>query len=230
MGKIRILIVEDHKLVRETWSSLLNLDRRFEVIAAFSDSSAAILFAQKEYPDIILMDINILPLNGFQATARLSQISPDFKVIGLSFHSEIIAVQKMLAAGAMGYLTKNSGYQELTEAIVRVHEGGIYICSEIREKGFEVAALSQMNSSATNILTHKEIQISHFIHDGLRSKEIADKMNISVRTVSVHRYNIFRKLNINSSVSLVRLLNSNRGHVQYAVKKNTTIINNLLVK
>jgi DNA-binding NarL/FixJ family response regulator len=219
MKKIRILVVEDHKLVRETWSSLLNLDRRFEVIATFSDSSEAILFAQKEYPDIILMDINIRPLDGFQATTRLLKLSPDFKVIGLSFHSEMVAVQKMLAAGARGYLTKNSGYKELTEAIVHVHNGGIYICSEIRDKGFDEAALTPMNSPTTHILTHKEIQISHFIRDGLRSKEIAGKMNISVRTVSAHRYNIFKKLNIKSSALLVRMLNSNRGNVEYAVKR-----------
>jgi DNA-binding NarL/FixJ family response regulator len=211
MKKIRILIAEDHKMIRETWTSILNSDQRFEVIAAFSNTTEAILFAQKEHPDIILMDINILPLNGFQATERLFQLSPEYKVIGLSYHSEMVTVQKMLAAGARGYLTKNSGCEELMEAIVRVHEGGIYICSEIRDKGFEVVALSRLKSPATVLLTNKEIQISHFIHDGLRSKEIAGKMNISVRTVSVHRYNIFKKLNINSSISLISLLNSEHG-------------------
>jgi DNA-binding NarL/FixJ family response regulator len=217
MKKIRILIAEDHKLIRETLTSILNNDDRFEVMAAFSDTLHAILFAQKDHPDIILMDLNILPLNGFQATTRLSQLCPGIKVIGLSFHNEMLEVQKMMAAGARGYLTKNSGSRELMEAIVRVHNGDIYICSEIREKGFQIVPLSQVKSAPIVPLTGKEVQISHLIHDGLRSKEIAGKMNISVRTVSVHRYNIFKKLNISSAISLVSLLNSKHLSVQYAI-------------
>jgi DNA-binding NarL/FixJ family response regulator len=216
MNKIRILVAEDHKLIRETWTSILNMDQRFEVIAACADTTEAITVARKEQPDIILMDINILPLNGFQATVSLSHIVPDSKVIGLSFHTEMLYVQKMFSAGARGYLTKNSGCEELTEAIIRVHSGNIYVCSEIREKGFEVVALSQVNIPETSPLTNKEIQVSHFIQDGLRSKEIAGKLNISVRTVNAHRYNIFKKLNINSSLSLVSLLNSRDGYAQYA--------------
>jgi DNA-binding NarL/FixJ family response regulator len=217
MKKIRILVVEDHKLIRETWTSILNMNQQFEVTAACGDTSEAISIARKEYPDIILMDINILPLNGFQATASLSQIVPDSKVIGLSFHTEMLYVQKMFSAGARGYLTKNSGCDELTDAIIRVHEGKIYVCSEIREKGFDVAALSKVNIPETYSLTNKENQVSHLIQDGLRSKEIAGKLNISVRTVDVHRYNIFKKLNINNSLSLISLLNSRYGRMNIAV-------------
>jgi DNA-binding NarL/FixJ family response regulator len=217
MKKIRILIAEDHKLIRETWTAMLNYDDQFEVIAACSDTSEAIAVAQKERPDIILMDVNILPLNGFQATARLREVLPSCKVIGLSFHSEMVVVQKMFAAGAKGYLTKNSGREELIDAIVRVQEGGFFVCAEMREKGFEVVSVSQMNGPQTYLLTNKEIQISHFIQEGLRSKEIAGKLKISVRTVSAHRYNIFKKLNVNSSLLLVNLLNSRTDFAQYAL-------------
>jgi|SRR5450432_1419209 two-component system invasion response regulator UvrY len=149
MKKIRILVTDDHKLIRETWTSILNMDQRFKVIAACSDTAEAISIAGKEHPDIVLMDINIFPLNGFQATARLSEISPDSKVIGLSFHSEMVIVERMFAAGARGYLTKNSGCEELMDAIIRVHEGSHYVCAEIREKGFEVVAFSQVKGPET---------------------------------------------------------------------------------
>jgi DNA-binding NarL/FixJ family response regulator len=144
MEKIRILLAEDHKLIRETWTCIINMDERFEVIAACADTAEAISIAIAKHPDIVLMDINILPLNGFQATAKLSEISPNCKVIGLSFHTEMVSVQKMFAAGALGYLTKNSDCAELTEAIVRVYGGSKYVCSEMREKGFEVVALSRI--------------------------------------------------------------------------------------
>ena len=221
MKKIRILIAEDHKLIRETWTSMLNLDERFHVIAACSDTTAAIAVARKQLPDIVLMDINILPLNGFQATESLSKISPNLKVIALSYHSDMYCVQKMFAAGAKGYLTKNSGYKEMIDAIVRVHAGNNYVCSEIREKGYEVVADSKVRDYATTRLTDQEKIVSHFIHDGLRSKEIAGKLNISIRTVASHRYNIFKKLNITSALSLVSLLNFNNGDLKFREMNNT---------
>ena len=217
MKKIRILLAEDHKLIRETWTAMLNSDDRFQVIAACNDTGEAIAIAKKERPDVILMDINILPLNGFQATARLKDVSPRSKVIGLSFHSEILIVQKMFAAGAKGYLTKNSGCQELVDAIIQVHQGGTFVCAEMKDKGFEIVAVSTVNGPQTYLLTNKEIQISHFIQEGLRTKEIAGKLKISARTVSAHRYNIFKKLNVNSSLLLVNLLNASTDYPQYAI-------------
>jgi DNA-binding NarL/FixJ family response regulator len=210
MKKIRILIAEDHKLVRETWTSIINMDEGLEVIAACADTAEAISIVIAELPDIVLMDINIHPLNGFQATARISQISLDCKVIGLSYHSEMVAVQKMFAAGASGYLTKNCGCSELIEAIVQVHGGNKFVCQEMREKGFEVAPLSEVQTEQLGIfLTTKEMLVSNYIRNGFRTKEIAKELKISIRTVSTHRYNIFRKLNVKNSISLVRLMNSN---------------------
>ena len=210
MTTIRILIAEDHKLIRETWTSMLNSDDRFEVIAACSNTTDAIFIARMERPDIILMDINIPPINGLQATSRILEICPTSKVIGLSFHNEIIYIEKMFLAGAKGYLTKNSGCEELFEAIVCVHEGSTFICNEIREKGFRIPHSLEIKEPITQKLTRKEIVVTNCIRDGLRSKEIAGKMNISVRTVGVHRYNIFKKLNVNNSIALISLLTSRK--------------------
>jgi len=146
MKKIRILIAEDHKLLRETWTTLLNNDPRFVVVAACSDTEEAVLRARLELPDIILMDIKIIPFDGFQATARLREVSPDSKTIGLSLFTELKYVQKMFAAGARGYMTKNSAREEMYEAIVKVHNGKCYVCSEIRGKGFQISSISTLNS------------------------------------------------------------------------------------
>jgi DNA-binding NarL/FixJ family response regulator len=216
MKKIRVLIAEDHKLIRESWTSMLDMDGRFDVIAACSDTMAAISVARKKRPDVILMDINILPLNGFQATARLSKISPDLKVIALSFHAEMSCVRKMFDSGARGYLTKNTDYTELMEAIVLVHQGSRYVCSEISEEGFEFTADNQIKDFTTAMLTKKELVVSRYIQIGLRTKEIADKLNISGRTVSAHRYNIFKKLKITNSYSLISLLNAAFGFTKSA--------------
>jgi len=161
----------------------------------------------------------MMPLNGFEATVRFAAVSPDSRVIGLSFYSEILFVKKMLAAGAKGYVTKNSGREEMYEAILAVHSGQFYVCEEIRSKGFDmnVQADDDNDYSYVEPLTNKEIQISQCIRQGLRSKDIADKLNISIKTVEVHRHNILRKLHVKNSVSLVNLLNSKNGYVRYSI-------------
>jgi DNA-binding NarL/FixJ family response regulator len=217
MEKIRILIAEDHKLIRETWTFILNNDARFAVVAACSDSAEAVSVAEMEKPDVILMDINMTPLSGFEATARFAEVSPDSKVIGLSFYSEILFVKKMFSAGAKGYVTKNSGREEMYEAIQTVHAGKLFVCEEIRTKGFDMATTEESEPAYMESLTNKEIQISQCIRQGLRSKEIADKLNISIKTVEVHRHNILRKLHVKNSISLVNVMNSKNGYVRYSL-------------
>jgi DNA-binding NarL/FixJ family response regulator len=217
MEKIRILIAEDHKLIRETWTFILNNDSRFTVLAACSDSAEAVELAEKGKPDVILMDINMMPLNGFEATARFAIVSPDSKVIGLSFYSEMLFVKKMFSAGAKGYVTKNSSREEMYEAIIAVHAGHFFVCEEIRSKGFDLNGQSEIETDYVESLTNKEIQISQCIRQGLRSKDIADKLRISIKTVEVHRHNILRKLNVKNSISLVNLMNSKNGYVEYSL-------------
>jgi len=217
MEKIRILIAEDHKLIRETWTFILNNDGRFTVVASCSDSAEAVRLAGEKKPDVILMDINMMPLSGFEATAKIAEVSPDSKVIALSFYSEILFVKKMMAAGAKGYVTKNSGREEMYDAILTVHNDKLYVCEEIRTQGFDMSALPDNDLTYVESLTNKEIQISHCIRQGLRSKEIADKLNISIKTVEVHRHNILRKFHVKNSISLVNLLNSKNGYVRYSL-------------
>ncbi len=216
MSKIRILIAEDHKLIRETWSYILNSDERFVVVAECADSAEAVEAARELRPDIVLLDINMKPMNGFEATARFVEISPLIRVIGLSFYSEPLFVKKMFMAGAKGYVTKNSGREEMMNAIIAVHQGQEFICDEIRSKSGETVEKTPAAPEYFENLTNKEIQITQCIREGLRSKDIADRLKISIKTVEVHRHNILRKLQVRNSVSLVNLMNATNGYVRYS--------------
>jgi len=134
LSQIRIVLVDDHELVRGSWKLLLKQDTRFSVIGECRNGAEAIEEAQKLRPDIIIMDINMYPMNGMEATEKISQLAPSVKIIGLSINNQPAYVQKMMNAGAKGYMTKNSSLHEMTHAIMEVHNGRQYICEEIRQK------------------------------------------------------------------------------------------------
>ena len=134
LPQIRIVPVDDHELVRGSWKLLLKQDTRFSVIGECRNGAEAIEEAQKLKPDIIIMDINMYPMNGMEATEKISQVAPSVKIIGLSINNQPAYVQKMMNAGAKGYMTKNSSLHEMTHAIMEVHNGRQYICEEIRQK------------------------------------------------------------------------------------------------
>src|SRR6201985_1254742 len=132
MNKINILIADDHKLIRETWSYILNSDTRFQVIAECGDAQEAVELAKTKRPHVVLMDINMTPFSGLEATQRIRKISPGSKVIGVSMHSQPAYAKKMLQMGAKGYVTKNSSKEEMIKAILEVNSGNKYLCEEIK--------------------------------------------------------------------------------------------------
>jgi len=131
---IRIILVDDHKLVRESWKSLLEFNPRFQVIADFEDGRTAIEKAPDLHPDIMLVDINMAPLNGFAVTEAIMKINPSIKIIGLSVNNLPSYALKMLELGARGYLTKTCTIEEITHGIQAVHKGDKYICEEVKRK------------------------------------------------------------------------------------------------
>jgi len=131
---IRIIIVDDHTLARESWKSLLDRDPNFEVIALCENGITAIEMAQKLLPDIMLVDMNMYPLNGFAVTQKVLETNPEIKIIGLSVNNEIYYPQRMLKLGAKGYITKTSSIDEVTLGIMKVFQGEQYICDEIKSK------------------------------------------------------------------------------------------------
>lgn len=208
MNKISILIVDDHTLIRETWSFLLGRTDDFEVIAEVGDGQRAIEIARDKRPNIVLLDINMAPLNGFDILKMIRKLSPGSKVIAVSMHSQPSYAKKMLRMGAKGYVTKNSPRQEMMDAIREVFNGQTYICQEVKNI-ISVQMLGEdENTPGLNQLSEREIEVINLIRDGLSSKEIATKLSIAIKTVEVHRHNILKKLKVKNTASLINYINA----------------------
>jgi two-component system, NarL family, invasion response regulator UvrY len=130
---IRIILVDDHKMMRESCRFLLEQDKRFNVIAECNNGVEAIEQAEKLLPDIILMDIHMSPVNGFEATRQITTIAPSVKIIGISTNNSLSYATRMVDSGAKGFVTKTSVFDELKIAIQKVYNGEIYICNEIKK-------------------------------------------------------------------------------------------------
>jgi DNA-binding NarL/FixJ family response regulator len=209
MEKITILLVDDHRLIRDSWSHILNREPRLQVVGAASNGDEAIEMAKTKRPRIILMDINMTPVNGFDATKTIRKQSPGSRIIGVSMHAIPVYAKKMLQAGAMGYVTKNSSREELISAILEVDAGRKYICDEVKNILAEQQLEEPSQQSDINNLSKREIEIAKLIKDGMSSKEIASQLGISLKTVEVHRYNILKKLHLKNTAALVNFVNTN---------------------
>jgi two-component system invasion response regulator UvrY len=207
MAKISIMIVDDHTLIRETWSFLLGRDENFEVIAEVGEGEQAVEIAKQKRPNIVLLDINMVPLNGFDILKLIRKFSPGSKVIAVSMHSQPAYAKKMLRLGAKGYVTKNSPRQEMIDAIKDVNTGNIYICQEVKNI-LSDQMLGEDEGTGLNQLSEREIEVINQIKDGHSSKEIADRLGISIKTVEVHRHNILKKLKVKNTASLINFINS----------------------
>ena len=207
MEKITVIIADDHQLIRDAWTYMLNSDPRFCVIGVASTGEQAVELASALRPNIVLMDINFQGLSGFEATQLIRKKSPGSRVIGVSMHTMPAYAKKMLKMGASGYVTKNSSKEEFLEAIIEVRQGKTFICSEVKD----ILAKQEMESTHSkpdiNILSKRELQIVDCIKDGLSSKEISNKLGVSLRTIEVHRYNILKKLTLPNSAALVNYVN-----------------------
>ncbi len=208
MDKITILLVDDHKLIRESWSFILNSDPRFQVIGETSNAEDAIEIAKEKKPKIVLMDINMTPVNGFEATKLVRKFSPGSKIIGISMHSMPAYARRMLQMGAMGYVTKNSSKDELLNAIIEVSNEKKYVCDEVKNILAEQELVEDGGPPDMNVLSRREIDVVQLIKEGMSSKEIAVRLEISLKTVEVHRYNILKKLSLKNTAALVNFINA----------------------
>jgi len=208
MKKISIMIVDDHTLIRETWSFLLGKNENFDVVAECGDGERAIELARDKRPDVVLLDINMAPMSGFDVLKMIRKYSPSSKIIGVSMHSQPAYAKKMLRLGAKGYVTKNSPRQEMLEAIAEVSKNQVYVCQEVKNiLSDQMLNGDQVNPDINN-LSDREMQIVRAMKEGLSSKEIASELNISLKTVEVHRHNILKKLKLKNTVSLINFINS----------------------
>ena len=132
--QIRIIIADDHQMIRETWKLVLEQNESFTIVAECRNGNEAIQAAIKLQPDIILMDVNMSPVNGFEATKKIAKQAPNVRVIGISIHNQPAYAENMLQMGAKGYVTKNSTKDEMFRAITEVHNGKEYVCKEVKDK------------------------------------------------------------------------------------------------
>jgi two-component system invasion response regulator UvrY len=203
MNQIRIIIIDDHTLLRETWSFILNSNPLFSIIATSGNAEEGIELCKQLRPDIVMLDINLPGINGMEAVPLIRKFAPGTKIIGVSLHTQPSYFKKMMQIGAFGYITKNYSRDEMTEALIQVSEGNKYICKEIKNIIAQNILEDRDDHKNINALSIREIEIIHLIKQGLSSKEIADSVSIAVKTVEVHRYNILKKLKLKNAAALV---------------------------
>ncbi|HEX3768722.1 MAG TPA: response regulator transcription factor [Puia sp.] len=204
---INIMIADEHKLIRETWTYILNRDSRFKVVGSCSNSEEAVKMAEKIHPNVVLMDINMVPFSGIEATRQIKEISPETRIIGVTMHSQPAFAKKMLQFGASGYVTKNSSREEMVTAILEVAKGNKFVCEEIKDLIADNIE-DQSSSTAVNTLTEREMDVINLIRQGSSSKDISQKLEISIKTVEVHRHNILKKLKLKNAASLIHFMNN----------------------
>lgn len=210
MEQITILIADDHMLLRESWAVLFTSDPRFKVVGLCGTGEEAVARAKDLRPHVVTMDINMPGINGFEATTQIRKFSPGSKVLGVSLHTQPAYARKMIQSGAMGYVTKNSSQEEMFKAITEIHSNRKYICDEIKNILSDQALNNEEQASGLHLLSKRELDIISYLKKGYSSREIADQINISVKTVEVHRYNILRKLKLRNVAALVNYINNSQ--------------------
>lgn len=208
MKKITLVIVDDHKLLREMWRQIFAGSPEIEVVGESGEFNDAIELIKIKRPDIVLLDINLPPASGMDAVPLIRKLTPGTKIIGVSTHSQPVYARKMLQLGAKGYVTKNSSSKEILEAIKEVMNGKTYICQEIKDIISDMVFSNKNTFHDAQTLSLREIEIIQFIKQGFSSKQIAANLHISVRTVEVHRRNILQKLNLKNTTSLINYINN----------------------
>ena len=204
--KIKIIIADDHLLIAETWATLINMDPEFEVVKVYDNTKNLVDEITAVNPDIAILDINIHPFSGIEATKMIKKLAPGTKIIGVSMHNQPSFAKKMIRNGATGYVTKNSTKNEMYDAIRSVMKGEKYICAEIQKNITHQLLLDEEDNKLSK-LTEREIEIIKLIKDGYTNKEIAKTLFLSPRTVETHRARILKKLDIKNSLSLVKYIN-----------------------
>jgi len=209
MKKIRLFLVDDHKMMIDMWATLLNADPNFEVVGYSLDGESALDLIKETLPQVIVMDITLPGLSGIELTKLIKEKFPSIKIVGVSMHTNILIIKQLLINGATGYVSKTSSFEEMSMAILAVHNEQRYICKDVKDYITNQVISEEKGDPAFKInqLTKRELEIVNMIKDGYSSKEIAEKLYISKRTVEVHRYNIFRKLDVNNITSLIKMTN-----------------------
>ena len=221
---IRVVVADDHVIVRRGIVSLLSLNKEIEVVGEASNGKIAIELAMKKEPDVVLMDISMPEINGLEATRQIKKKFPDMKILVLSAYDNVEYVLEILQSGANGYILKNTSPDDLFAAVKAVHSGQaffspsiskIVLDSYLKKSAQSGPPGSEFDSSQyVGPLTTREREILQMIAEGKSHQQIADILYISVRTVDTHRNNIMKKLDLHDTASLVT----------YAIKQGIAVL------
>jgi two-component system, NarL family, response regulator NreC len=219
LAKIRLLMVDDHEIVRAGLRMLLQAQPDIEIVGEVDNGRDAVKQAKELQPDIVLMDITLPDMDGFEATREIKRAQPSAAIIALTMHESDEYFFKMLNAGASGYVPKKAAPTDLVSAIRTVHDGGVFLYPSLAKslvRDFMGHASDGNERERLDGLSDREQEVLRHIADGLTNQEIGDKLTISVKTVERHRANIMAKLNLHSRTELVK----------YAIRKGLIEVEN----
>jgi DNA-binding NarL/FixJ family response regulator len=203
---IRVLLADDHEIVRDGIRALLDDEPGIEVVGEARDGNEALRRVRETAPDVVVMDVTMPGMNGIDATREICAAQPETKVLFLSMHSENHYVTRVFDAGAAGYLLKECALNELVRAIRSVSSGQVYVSPAVAGAVVEAFRLGmpERGTSALSALTAREREVLRLIADGLSTREIADRLQVSHKTVGTHRERIMHKLDLHSIAELTK--------------------------
>ena len=203
---VRVVLADDHKIMREGLCSLLRNDPRVEIAGVAEDGRSAVQLVREQNPDVVVMDVAMPDLNGIDAARRIKSERPDVRILALSMHSDKRYISSMLQAGASGYLLKDCAFKELVQAIHTVARGHVYLSPTIASLVTEEYVRQLMDKEATpaSRLTPKEREVLQLMAEGHSTKQIAAALTLSVKTIETHRQQIMEKLDMRSIAELTK--------------------------
>jgi two-component system, NarL family, response regulator NreC len=219
MKKIRLMLVDDHEVVRVGLRTFLETQPDFETVGEAGTGEAGVDTALKTHPDVILMDITMPGMDGMEATRRLHSLCPDCRVLALTVHDDKQYFMQMLAAGASGYITKQAAADELVEAIHTIAEGNVYLQPALARwlledyqrlahdgnpAGAAITGPEEARVVGLSVLSQRERQVLEMVAHGDTNQEIGRQLNLSHKTIARHRERIMKKLNIHSRTELIK--------------------------
>ncbi|HLU62324.1 MAG TPA: response regulator [Gammaproteobacteria bacterium] len=197
---IRVLLVDDHKLIRVGLGKLLEAEAGIEVVGEAADGETALQLARELAPDVVVLDINMPGMNGVEATRRLTRLEPAPRILIVSMHSQDPVPARLLEAGAAGYLTKDAAADEIVAAVRQVHAGKRFLSADIARE----IALGNVGGSPLAKLSDRELEVMLLVANGYGIPEIAERLHLSPKTVATYRYRLFDKLDLRNDVELAR--------------------------
>jgi two-component system, NarL family, response regulator LiaR len=206
MNKIKILLAEDHVVVREGTRELIQHEDDLDVVGEAGDGEEAVVLAKQTHPDVIIMDVNMPKLNGIEATKQIKSVMPSTAILKLSAYDNDQYVSALLEAGAAGYLLKNINGRELIDAIRAVHAGESVLHPKIARKVLNrllSSAPKMEGEPAEELLSERELEVLKLAAKGLSNRDIAEQLFLSIRTVQAHLGNIFSKLDVGSRTEAI---------------------------